>query len=214
MLIREGLKAVLARSSHFVVCGETSVGATVAEQVRTLNPQILVLDLVLPDVDGLDLLSALCREFPSLPVLVFSGQDDRHYSERVLSLGAMGYLPKSGLADQLIAALTHIESGKRYFTATQKAGLLDRVGLHSDALRDPWDRLSNRELELFRLLGQGLSSRGIAQRWCRSVKTIESHRENLKKKLGLANGNDLIHAAVVWTQQRSQGPAHEPRERR
>lgn len=199
-LIREGLKAVISREPDLVICCESEGGQMLPQLIQSRRPSALILDLSLPDIDGLELLQNVHRLYPKLPILVLSGQNERIYAERALRAGAKGFLPKSELSEHLIRALRMVLAGGLFATDQTTTRLLAREADPKSSVRHQLDGLSNREFELFQLLGQGLSSRAVALRWNRSLKTVETYRESLKHKLRLTSASELVHEAILCYQ--------------
>ena len=161
--------------------------------VRDLDPDIVIVDLSLQDGDGLELVRAVHAHHPEVPMLVLSMHDEAIYAERMLAEGASGYIMKQAAADQLLTALRTVLQGDTYLSAEMAA-------VHKEAANkmgsDPLQRLSNRELQVLNLVGRGVSSRDIANELGLSVKTVESHRQSIKRKLHLLTNSQLIKYAM------------------
>jgi DNA-binding NarL/FixJ family response regulator len=199
-VVRMGLSLLIGKSNDLRVCGESADGGPVMEMIARLKPDAVVLDLTLKDVNGLDLLKEIHTKHPSVAVLVLSMHEEMIYAERALRAGALGYVHKEEAIEKVVMALKEILAGNIYATESVKAKLLRKItrakSSHED---DPvLDRLSDRELDVFRLLGQGMTTRTIAEKWNRSVKTIETYRANIKRKLDLDNSAALVKEAVEW----------------
>jgi DNA-binding NarL/FixJ family response regulator len=151
---------------------------------------VVVLDLMLKQGNGLDLLKDLLREFPHLHILVLSMHDQRVYAERCLKAGAKGYLMKEEAADLVHAALQAVANGERFLSPS--------LGAAGGAERLPLEQLSDREMQVFELIGSGLPTRAIAARLLLSDKTVEAHKAHIKKKLGIASVQELVHLAQAW----------------
>jgi len=175
--------------------------ADVDEALRKIEielPDVIVVDIALKQSDGLDLIKELKSRHKNLPILVHSMYDEMLYAERCLSSGAKGFLNKEADPDEVIIALREILRGRIYLSDAVKNELLcHRVGGESDI--DPVQNLTNRQLEIFRLIGGGLNVHQIAQRLHISVHTVETHRENIKQKFGITTATELNHRAVLWT---------------
>lgn len=199
-VVRMGLSMVIDKSADFHVCGESADGSPVLALIAQLKPDVVVLDLTLKDISGLDLLKEIHTRYASLPVLVLSMHEEMVYAERVLRAGALGYVHKEEAIEKVVLALREILHGRIYAAEAVKAKLLRKITRSKvNSSDDPvLDRLSDRELDVFRLLGQGMTTRAIAERWHRSVKTVETYRANIKRKLDLENSAALVREAVEW----------------
>jgi len=184
------------------VVGEGDSAATGLDLVRKHRPDLMIVDVSLPKSDGVELVKQLKSEFPKLPVLVISMHDESVYAERVLRAGARGYLMKKEPSEKVFAAIEEILNGGIYVSERINRDMLEfsvtckRKSSTGDAVID---RLTDRELQVFRLLGDGISTKEIAQQLSLSVKTIESYRENLKVKLNLLSGAQLTQRAIQWS---------------
>ncbi len=200
-LVRQGLAQLLNSRPHLTVQGEADSAATGIELVRKHKPDLVILDLSLPKTDGLELVKQLKAESPKLPMLVISMHDESVYAERVLRAGARGYVMKKEPSEKIFAAIDQILKGEIFVSDRIKHQMLEfsLTGKKASGEGDPLvDRLTDRELEVFRLLGDGISTREIAERLHLSVKTIETYRENLKVKLNLRSGAELVQRAIQW----------------
>lgn len=197
-LVREGLKGLLAQEPDLCVVGEAAGVAEALELVRRDEPDLLVLDLALADGDGLELIERLKSHYPELKVLVVSMRDERLYAERVLNAGALGFVNKQQAAERIIDAVRAALAGRHYVAADIMDRLLERFGGRLQGGRSVYDSLSNRELEVLSLIGRGHSTGEIAKRLHLSVKTIETHRDKIKRKLGLRSAMELTRAAMEF----------------
>ena len=141
-------------------------------------------------------------EMPELRMLVLSMHDETIYAERLLAAGAMGYIMKQAASDQLLIAVRRVLDGRTYVSETVQRSLDQRAGENRSETNDPVARLSNREVQILNMIGRGMSSREIAQEFTLSVKTIESHRQTIKHKLGLATNSQLLQYAMKWFSRR------------
>ncbi len=163
------------------------------------NPDIVIVDLSLEHGDGIELVREMHSELPELRMLVLSMHDETIYAERLLAAGAMGYIMKQAASDQLLTAVRRVLGGRNYVSDSVQRSLDSRVGeTRGGDPADPVSRLSNREVQILNMVGRGLSSRDIATEFSLSVKTIESHRQTIKHKLGLATNNQLLQYAMKW----------------
>jgi DNA-binding NarL/FixJ family response regulator len=167
----------------------------------------VIVDISLAQGDGLELVRDVHAQRPELPMLVLSMHDELIYAERLLAAGASGYIMKQAASDQLLIALRKVLVGETYLSESLAGNLgrIDSGGAGFSA--DPIDRLSNRELQVLSLIGRGLSSREAAEALGLSVKTVETHRQSLKRKLNLATNAQLLQYAINWYASRSTPPA-------
>lgn len=200
-IVRQGLKRMLEIEPDLDVCGDVATEAQARRAIRELQPDVAIVDLALQEGDGLELVRDVSAHHPELPMLVLSMHDETIYAERLIAEGAAGYIMKQAAADQLLTALRAVLRGERY-VSEQLAGSLrgrpDRSGGSANASRDPVQRLSNRELQVLNLVGRGVSSRDIAADLGLSVKTVESHRQSVKRKLSLETNSQLLQYAINW----------------
>jgi DNA-binding NarL/FixJ family response regulator len=201
-LFRCGLVETISHTRDLVCCGEADNASDAQKAVLKLKPDLMTLGLRLKRGDGLDLIKILKSEFPSVKVLVLSQLDEFTYAERALRAGAMGYVMKDSAPVEILSAIRRVMAGD-ILVSHEISNLAIRrmVGGLSTAHNGPAsfiDVLTDRELQIFSLLGQGESTGKISRDLCLSLKTIESHRENIKQKLGLHNAADLIHHATLW----------------
>jgi DNA-binding NarL/FixJ family response regulator len=198
-IVLEGLKQLIDQQPDLRVCGELSDGRAAVATVERLRPDLAIVDLSLKAVNGLDVIKALKAERPELPVLALSMHDEMLYAERALRAGASGYVMKQEATKNLLGAVRRILDGGIYLSDNMTAKLLQRVAnTKSTGSTSVLEQLSDRELEVFRLIGEGASTRRIAEMLKLSIKTIESHRENIKRKLSLQDAAELVQCAVTW----------------
>jgi DNA-binding NarL/FixJ family response regulator len=199
-LLRNGLRMLLASESDFRICGEAGDLATARKLFRQLRPDMVVVDLKLPDGNGLDFIKFAKKALPRTRVLVCSMHEEKVYGERVLRAGASGYVNKQDAADLILNAMRHVLAGKLHFSED----LVNRVMMRAisnfgNVEQSPIETMSDRELEVFRMVGQGLTTREIAKRLHLSPSTVDTYRERLKTKLGVKTATELIHRASQWT---------------
>jgi DNA-binding NarL/FixJ family response regulator len=199
-LVREALARLIDRQPDLQCCGECGDIASTLAQVASLNPELLVLDLRLGSGDVIELIKSLKARFPLLPILVISQHDETLYVERVLRAGARGYVMKEEATDQIINAIRAVLRGQIHLSRKMSVLLLNQVlePVSGGASGLKIDKLSDRELHIFQLIGAGLSTSRIAGDLHLSVKTVETHRENIKHKLDLPNGKELVRAANAF----------------
>lgn len=199
-VVRQGIRSVLDDQPDLVLAAETDDPAEAAEIVEGGSVDVVLLELALPKTDGLEWLKNLTARVEDLAVVVFSVLDENLYAQRALQAGARGYVMKSATLDVLIDTVRRVRSGRVGVSQAMSERLLEQMassGQDADHVA-PIERLSDRELEVFRAIGQGNGTRGIADDLGLSPKTIETYRENIKAKLDLDDANALVHAAVRW----------------
>ena len=200
-IVREGLARVISEEPDLTVCGQAGTSAEALALVAALRPALVIVDVTLGDASGLELLKELRARQPELPVLVLSMHHETQYAERALRAGASGYIMKQAPPQELVTAIRQALRGEVYLSpAMTRQALASVARLKPQDRRSPVERLSDRELEVFELIGRGHRPRVIAEKLRLSVKTIEYHNGNIKRKLGLANADELRQQAIVWTQ--------------
>ena len=200
-IVRQGLAELIRREPGLEVCGEVGDACQVVKAIQETSPDMVVLDLSLQGTIRIDLLSAIQVRRPGLPVLVLSMHDENLCAERALRAGARGYVMKGEEGGELVAAVRKVLGGGVYLSEKMVAKLLRRVVPGAPPMGEsPVERLSDRELQVFELIGHGTSTRQVAQTLHLSVKTIETHRAHIKDKLSLDSATDLFLYAFRWTQ--------------
>jgi DNA-binding NarL/FixJ family response regulator len=198
-IMREGLRMRISAQSDMEVCGEAATTAEALAWARKEPPDLVSVDISLGDDSGLDLIQRLKAQGYDSKILVLSAHDDALYAERALKAGAHGYIGKSEAQGNILNALRVVLAGGCYLNPKLNRQLIGRaVGASLRGPTTPTDALSNRELQVFQLIGQGLSSKAIAARLQLSPHTIDSHREKIKIKLSLNNALELQRAALQW----------------
>jgi DNA-binding NarL/FixJ family response regulator len=207
-IVRQGLRRMIEPEPDLVVCGEVQTEREARAAIRALAPDVVIVDISLAQGDGLELVRDVHAQRPDLPMLVLSMHDELIYAERLLAAGASGYIMKQAASDQLLIALRKVLVGETYLSESLAGNLGRNDGPGGGGLgADPIDRLSNRELQVLSLIGRGLSSREAAEALGLSVKTVETHRQSLKRKLNLATNAQLLQYAINWYASRSTPPA-------
>ncbi len=201
--MRQGLKELINQESDLLVCGQAADIPTALDEIKKSKPDIAIVDLTLKDASGLDLIKDLKVRYSNLPILVLSMHNEGLYAERALRAGARGYIMKEATTENIVLAIRKILSGDIYLSAEVSSHILKKM-TGSQAGADLLESLSDRELEVFRLIGEGLRTRDIAERLHLSIKTVESYREHIKIKLNLDNAAKLMRAAVEWSQSRTR----------
>jgi len=201
LMVREGLIALLEQDERIEVAARAAEAAEVKQQLRHHQIDLVLLDLMLGDSDGVTLIKDLLAEFPHLKILVISAHNDPLFAERSLKAGALGFLTKEEPADAIFTAIESVMNGQFAMTESMASSILKR------RLKAPHPggelnigSLSDRELHVFTLLGKGLTSRQISVQLKVSIKTIDAHREHIKSKLVFENSAHLVRHAVLWVQ--------------
>ncbi len=199
-IVREGLSLMMNREPDLMVCGEAEEAGSALQAIPTAKPDFLIVDISLSGPDGLDLLKSIRARYPSLPVLILSMHDESIYAERALRAGANGYIMKQEATERVLVAVRQILTQKVYVSDRVANRMLQQYirGSVSET-QSPIAELSDRELEVFRLIGEGHSTRMIAEELHLSVKTVESYQAHIKEKLSLKNGRELVQRAIQWT---------------
>lgn len=196
---RQGVAVLINQERDLVVCGEASSAPAAIDLVQKEKPDLAIVDITLKTTSGIELLKNMRALAPQMPVLVMSMHDESLYAERALRAGAMGYIMKHEASDKVLLAIRRVLSGELFLSDKMKEKMLHRlVHNRKEEVVFSMDTLSDREMEVFQLIGNGYSTRQIAQQLNLSVKTIDSYREHLKVKLGLKAGADLVRHAIQW----------------
>ncbi len=199
-IVLRGLRRLIENEADLEVCAEAEGVHEARATIRRHQPDLAVVDISLKDGDGLELVKDLRAQYPTLPVLVLSMHDESVYAERMLAAGANGYIMKQAASEQFMEALRKVLAGGIYVSDTLQARLArstTRGELRGS--QDPIGQLSNRELQILRMIGRGRSTRQVADALNLSIKTIEAHRQRIKHKLGLKTGAQLVNFAISWS---------------
>jgi DNA-binding NarL/FixJ family response regulator len=200
-MTRQGLAANIIRQSDLEVCYEASNPAEAMSALPRLKPDLMVTDMTMPGRSGVEFIKDVHAMLPELPVLVLSMHDEMLHAERALRAGARGYLMKDAGSAKVLEVIRFILSGQSYVSPQMSARLLDAVtGRRPRGSTSPIEKLSDREFEVFRLLGSGQSTKEVAEALHLSPKTVDVHRGRIKEKLQLKDASSLIHHAVRWVE--------------
>jgi len=199
-IVRQGLIQLIDQTDDLCGCGEAGDAPQALELVVSLKPDIVIIDISLSrGPDGMELLKTIRKDHPSLPVLILSMHDESCYAERVLRSGANGYIMKAEAPQTLLIPIRQILGGEIYVSETMSRRILHKfAGGASSERSSPIDSLTDRELQVFRLVGRGQGTRQIAEDLQLSIKTIESHYAHIKDKLSLRNSRQLVQTAIEW----------------
>jgi DNA-binding NarL/FixJ family response regulator len=198
-MLREGLAMRISSQPDLKVCGEAASEEEGLVLVKQTNPDLVIVDIALKSGHGIDLIKQITAQHPKVKMLVVSGYDESLYAERSLRAGAMGYLNKQETNEKVIEAIRAVLNGQRYLSPKMTQRLVAQAVRGKDVTDiDPVRRLSDRELEVFQMIGQGKTTGAIARQLHLSVHTIDTHREKIRRKLGIRNSNELMQRAVQW----------------
>jgi DNA-binding NarL/FixJ family response regulator len=201
-IVRERLAELINRESDLVACGEAEDGPATLAAIEALHPDVAIVDISLKDTYGIELIKQIKERRPDLPVLVLSMHDESMYGERALRAGAKGYLNKQEATQKVVAALRQVLRGQIFVSPDMAAGLIQKLARGGGGKSrqtqggSATDVLTEREIEIFLLLGDGKSARDIASALGISVKTVEAHREHIKQKLNLKTSSELLRYAI------------------
>jgi len=198
-IVRQGLIELINQEEDLVVCGQADNAHQAMKVIRELNADMAIVDISLKETSGLELIKDIKIHYPNLLVLALSMHDESLYSERALRAGAKGYIMKAEATENVITAIRKILSGQVYVSDKMATKMVRKlVSGASDVGVSPIERLSDRELEVFSLLGHGYGTRQTAEKLHLSMKTIETYRAHIKEKLNLANAVELLRYAIQW----------------
>lgn len=201
-LVRSGLSALIGAEPDLQVCAETGTVTEALDLAMTSSPDLAIIDLSLANHgDGLDLIKRLRTRAPMLKILVCSVYDEALFAQRALAAGAMGYINKREATACVVDAIRQVLQGDYFVSDRIAQRTLRELSWHGANPRKPLGSLSDREMQIYRLVGAGIGTSRIAEQLHISVKTVESHKENIKKKLNLASASELMRHAVQWSNQ-------------
>jgi DNA-binding NarL/FixJ family response regulator len=199
-IVRQGLALLINREADLAVCGDAEEAGTALQGIEALHPDIVLVDISLSGPDGLDLLKSVRAQDHRLPVLILSMLDETLYAERALRAGASGYIMKQEATEKVLVAIRRILGGDVYVSdRIAKLMMHHFVGGAQAQADSPVAGLTDRELEVFRLIGEGHGTRQIAEELHISIKTVESYQAHIKEKLSLRNARELVQRAIQWT---------------
>jgi DNA-binding NarL/FixJ family response regulator len=198
-LMRQGLALLINQQQDIEVCGEAEEAHAAMQAIAQLKPDIMILDISLNGPDGLELLKNIRASEPDLPVLILSMHDEAIYAERALRARANGYIMKQEATEKVLVAVRRILNGEVYLSDRMSNKMLQQyIGGAPSMVQSRIASLSDRELEVFRLIGEGRATREIAEELHLSVKTVETYQAHIKEKLALRSGRELIQHAIQW----------------
>jgi DNA-binding NarL/FixJ family response regulator len=199
-ILRKGLSMLINQEADLAVAGEAGDARKAMEVIENIKPDMVIVDISLPGVDGVELIKNIKLKYGDLPALVVSMHDEALFAERALRSGARGYIMKQEAVEKVLVAIRRILAGEIFVSSAIATKMLEKlVEGESKNAASPLDLLSDRELSVFQLIGRGMGTRQIAEELHLSVKTIESYRSHIKEKLRLTSGMDLLTYAIQWT---------------
>jgi DNA-binding NarL/FixJ family response regulator len=203
-LVRESLSSLIDQQPDLFTCGEAEDAASSLREIASLRPDVAIVDISLKDSSGMELIRAIKSRAPGVAVIVLSMHDEKIYAERAMRAGARGYVMKRESTKRIIAAIRHVLQGKLALSEQIASGFAERyVGSsRSAAAESPVEDLSDRELEVFTLLGRGLETRQIAESLSVSIKTVQAYCARIKQKRQLSTASELLREAIRWNEQR------------
>ncbi len=199
-IFRMGMKELINQEEDFTVCGVAADIPEARKAIAETNPDMAIIDVALADENGLDLVKEISGVRKEFPMLVLSMHDESAWAERAIRAGAHGYVMKKEASESVVSALRNIRDGKIHVSRNMMSLLLNKLQVRSDSQGTVTEEdLTGREIEVFRHIGAGLSTREIAEEMRLGIKTIGTYRDRIKQKLGLKNGTELTRRAVLWT---------------
>ncbi len=198
-IVRQGLAQLINQESDLVVCGQAEDAHQAMQAIRESNPDMVIVDISLRETSGVELIKDLKIQYPDLPVLTLAMHDEMVYGERALRAGARGYIMKQEATEKVVTAIRRVLAGEVYVSDDMAAKMVSKlVGGPGRKTGSPVERLSDREFEVFRMLGEGYNTREMADKLHLSVKTIETYRAHIKNKLALQDASELLRSAIQW----------------
>ncbi len=206
-LMRRGIVSLIGAEDDLEIVSEAGSSTEALSILESKElPDLAIVDLSLPDKSGLELTKDISALYPDLAVLIMSMHDESLYCERVLRAGARGYIMKEAAAENLVSAIRRVLDGQIYVSDTMSSSLLEILaGRRPAAEASPLERLTDREMEVYELIGRAKGSREIAEQLHISIRTVDAHRAHLKEKLGLKDSNSLMRHAVRWVETEGSG---------
>jgi len=204
-IVRQGLSMLINRNEDLLVCGHAANASEAMEAVRVLKPDMVIVDISLKDASGIELIKDIKAYDAALPVLTLSMHEESLYAERSLRAGAKGYIMKQEGTEKLISAIRTVLAGELYISDRLAGRLINKMVSGGERRGSPLDSLSDRELEVFLLIGRGQRTREISNQLHLSPKTVETYRSHIKEKLNLGNSTELLQHAIQWVNSPGEG---------
>jgi DNA-binding NarL/FixJ family response regulator len=203
-LVREGLANLIGRQADLEICGEAGNEPQALELIGAIQPEVAIVDISLENGSGIELIKSIKAIYPAVKVLVLSMHDESLYAERALHAGARGYIMKREAAKKVIQGIRSVLAGRLYVSEKIATMIAEKFVEGRTTAASPVEQLSNRELEVFQLLGRGRTTREIADHLHVGFKTVQAYSARIKKKLKLANATELLREAIRWHESRQQ----------
>ena len=194
-VLRDGVRALLSLHDDIEVIGEASEGKEAIRKVQELMPDVVIMDIAMPGMDGLEATRRIRKKYPKIKVLVLTQHDNKEYILSVIKAGASGYVPKRALGSELVFAIRAVKEGDTFLYPSAAAALIEDY-LQQNKDEDPYDQLTAREREIFKLIAEGYTSREIASMLSLSLRTVQGHRFTITEKLNVHNRTELIKYAI------------------
>lgn len=199
-IVRQGIRMLVNQEADMVVCGEAESAPDALQVLQQTEPDVAVVDLALKESSGLDLIKDIRIRRPNVLILVLSMRDESFYAERTLRAGARGFLTKEEGTEKVVEGIRQMLDGQYYLSERIEAKMISRIAGGTPQEAPSVDHLTDRELQIYEMIGQGMPTREIAKRLHLSVKTIDSHREHIKDKLQVESATELLKHAIQWVQ--------------
>ena len=194
-IMRDGIRAILSLHDDIDLVGEASEGQEAIEKTRELSPDVVIMDVAMPDMDGIEATRRIRKESPNVKIIMLTQYDNKEYVLSAIKAGAAGYVPKRALGSELISAVRAVNRGESFLYPSAAAALIDEYRRQAKTA-DPYEQLTPREREILKLIAEGHTSREIADKLFISLKTVTGHRTKIMEKLGLRNRTELFKFAV------------------
>jgi DNA-binding NarL/FixJ family response regulator len=204
-IVREGIARLINQEEDMEVCGQASTASEALKQIPNLKPDLVITDISLSGMNGIEFLKHLKAEHPEVPAVVLSMHDEALYAERALRAGALAFVMKKESSDEVMTAIRKARRGEYHVSEKVGGGIFQKFLNSKRPVESPIALLSDRELEVFELLGRGHGSKEIAEELHLSVKTVDTHRGHIKDKLKLRSFTEMIQRATQWVEQESSG---------
>jgi two-component system, NarL family, response regulator NreC len=196
-IVRQGLVSLLAQDGQCVLVGEAADGVSAIEQILILQPQVAVVDITMPGLNGMEVVKRLHDKLPACKVLVLTMHEEQEYVMHMVSAGAAGYLIKDSAAQELIDAVKALAAGKTYFSQRAAQVLANQYGQTTNNWQNPYRDLTDRERQIFHLVVNGKTTKEVARELSISIKTVENHRSKVLEKLQVTNVAELVRYAAI-----------------
>ena len=204
-IFRKGLAQLINDEKDMEICGEAQDVIDAKKALAKVKPDLMIVDLTLKGASGLGFIKDVHKQMPDLPILVLSMHDESIYAERVLRAGARGYVMKQEMTNKVIVAIRQVLAGKMFFSESVVESFLGMMtGKSAASVQNPIDTLSDRELEVFNLIGRGIGRKEIGDQLNVGIKTVGTYREKIKQKLGIKSSPELVRRAVEWVQSQEE----------